>query len=130
MFNTNLTHYFCIEKTLGHRQTQSGPLAIDRAGNLFFGASPTTLACWSPNSSNYSPATIRKLMNSPETLQFVSGIKVIRNLQNIEELWVVTNRLQKFYTGTMDFNQTNFRIQAVRVDQLVNSRGCIGTMLF
>lgn len=115
---------------MGHRQTQSGPIAIDRSGNIFFGASPTTLACWSPNSSYYSKATIKQLFNNSETLQFVSGIKVIKNVKNVEELWIVTNRLQKFMTGTMDNSETNFRIQAVRVDLLTNGRGCLGTMFF
>lgn len=103
-------------------------MAMDRNGNIFFGVS-TKLVCWSPNNSNYSPSTIRGLIDNRDTLQFISGIKVIRNVQGVEELWIVSNRLQKFFTGTMDYTETNYRIQAARVDQLTNGRGCFGNMV-
>lgn len=42
-----------------------------------------------------------------------------------EELWVLSNRFQKSKTDTMNPNEVNFRIQNVRIDELLNGDECI-----
>lgn len=58
------------------------------------------------------------------TLQFVSGIKVIRNSDGSEELYVTSNRLQKFVAGTMDFTEINFRILTGNLTALIAGTVC------
>lgn len=67
---------------------------MDRNGNLFFGLlDPISIACWNSKKA-YNKANIRYLVRNDETLQFVSGMKIVINTAGDEELWFVTNRLQ------------------------------------
>lgn len=67
---------------------------MDKNGNLFFGLmEPISLACWNSKKA-YNKANIRILVTNNETLQFLSGMKIVINTQGDEELWFVTNRLQ------------------------------------
>lgn len=43
-----------------------------------------------------------------------------------QELWVLTSSFQKFMTATMSSNETNFRIQAGYVDELIRGTKCNG----
>lgn len=82
-------------KVLGSRGTQSAASAIDSNGNLFFGLNTmNALACWDTAKRPLARAAIKTLVKDDEKLQFAAGMKVIRNTQNEDELWIVTNRFQ------------------------------------
>lgn len=79
---------------LGSRVSQSAAEAMDRNGNLFFGLmNPIAIACWD-SSRPYTPENMRIVVRNDQTLQFSSGVKVIRNKKDKEELWVLTCRFQ------------------------------------
>lgn len=80
---------------LGPRGSQSAASAIDSNGNLFFGLNNVNaLACWDTTRRPLTRAAVRTLIQDETTLQFASGMKVIRNSDGEEELWIVTNRFQ------------------------------------
>lgn len=67
---------------------------MDRNGNLFFGLmDPISLACWN-SKKPYNKPNIRLLVINNETLQFISGMKIVINSAGYEELWFISNRLQ------------------------------------
>lgn len=68
--------------------------AMDSNGNLFFVLmNPLALVCWD-STTKYSTENIRVLVQNDVTLQFASGLKVIKNLDGNEELLITTIRLQ------------------------------------
>lgn len=67
---------------------------MDCSGNLYFVLlNPIALACWD-SETPYTTQNIKILVQNDETLQFGSGLKIIKNLDGIEELWVTTIRFQ------------------------------------
>lgn len=82
-------------KVLGPRGAPSAASAIDSNGNLFFGLnSLNSLACWDTTKKPLNRAAVKTLVKDDEKLQFSSGMKVIRNTDGDEELWIVTDRFQ------------------------------------
>lgn len=70
---------------------------MDSRGNLYFGLmDPIAIACWD-STLPYKKQNIRLVARNPNTLQFPTGMKVIRNFLGDEELWTVTNRLQVIF---------------------------------
>lgn len=111
-------------KNLGYRGVQCAAEAIDSRGNIYCGImEPLTIFSWNINTP-YQRKFFREVVTSPEKLQFASGMKVVRNKQGQEELWATTNRIQKTYAGTMNFNEVNFRILSGNLNQL--NGGIIG----
>uniref|UniRef100_T1E2M1 Putative yellow salivary protein n=1 Tax=Psorophora albipes TaxID=869069 RepID=T1E2M1_9DIPT len=112
-------------RVIGRRTSQSAPEAMDSNGNMFFGLlNQMSIGCWD-STTNYNPSNIRVVSQNQETLQFPSGLKVIRNRKGIEELWVLSCRFQKVMTGSLNVNETNFRIQAIQIPELLDgSRSC------
>lgn len=67
---------------------------MDSNGNLFFVLmNPLALACWD-SSLPYTNENIKIVLQNDATLQFASGLKIIKNLFGQQELWVLTNRFQ------------------------------------
>lgn len=67
---------------------------MDRNGNLFFVLmDPIAVVCWD-SSTPYTIENIKIVLQNDATLQFASGVKVIKDLNGQEELWVMTNRFQ------------------------------------
>lgn len=67
---------------------------MDSNGNLFFVlVNPMALVCWD-SSTPYTIDNIKVIYRDDETLQFASGVKIVRNAIGIEELWIMTNRFQ------------------------------------
>jgi hypothetical protein len=84
-------------KTIGVRRIQTAAQAMDRNGNLFFVLlDPLAIACWD-SSTQYNRDNIRIVYQNYQTLQFASGVKIVENLFDIEELWIVTNRFQVIF---------------------------------
>ncbi|XP_060521668.1 major royal jelly protein 3-like isoform X2 [Cylas formicarius] len=108
----------------GQRKTQSAAEAIDSNGIMFFGLlSDTQIACWNIE-IEYHPKNFDVVASDVTSLQFPSGIKVIKNNEGIDELWVMTSRFQKIANGNLNPNETNFRILAGRVDDLLVGKKC------
>lgn len=67
---------------------------MDCYGNLFQGlTSPTAVSCWD-STLPYCKQNMRIVSYNYQTLQFSSGLKVIKNIYNQEELWVLSCRFQ------------------------------------
>ncbi|KFB53641.1 AGAP004549-PA-like protein [Anopheles sinensis] len=106
-------------RPIGIRPSQSVAEAMDSNGNLFFGLlSQNAIACWD-STTPYNPANMRIVSQNSEKLQFPSGVKIVRNRKGVEELWVLTCRFQKVMTGSLNTNQTNFRIQAIQIPEVL-----------
>ena len=82
--------------SIGTRGIQTAAQAMDSNGNLFFVLmNPIALACWD-SSTPYSTKNIKIVLENRATLQFASGLKIAKNLQGSEEIWIMTNRFQVY----------------------------------
>ncbi|CAH1979419.1 unnamed protein product [Acanthoscelides obtectus] len=110
----------------GKRSTQSAAEVIDSKGTMYFGLNgKQELACYDTKSENYGArSSMRIIEHNDETLQFISGVKVVKNSKGIEELWAVTTPFQKVYTDTVDTKEINFRILGAKIDDLAYGTGC------
>ncbi|XP_037026149.1 major royal jelly protein 1-like [Bradysia coprophila] len=109
---------------LGSRVSQSAAQAMDKNGNLFFGLmDPIGVACWD-SSKPYTRNNMRLVTQNDEKLQFASGMKVVLNRKNKEELWVLTCSLQRVMTGSISSKVVNFRVQAIQIDELLSGSEC------
>lgn len=100
------------------RTSQSAAEAMDRNGIMYFGhMNPPKIMCWN-TATEYAPHNHKDIANDKETLQFASGVKIVTNAQNLQELWVLTSSFQRVMTGTLSSNRTNFRILAENLSSL------------
>lgn len=108
------------------RSSQSVAQAMNHDGVLFYGLlSDLAIGCW--NSKHYPQFEGKNneiIVRNPETLQFPSGLKIITSKKGKQELWVISVSFQKYMSGTLHSNETNFRIQAGFVDELVRGTKC------
>lgn len=103
----------------GRRKSQSAAEAIDKNGIMYFGSmSDVTLNCWD-TSTPYGPKYINVLDDNKNSMQFLSGIKIIRSKNSDEDLLVVSSRFQKLATGRLNTNETNFRIMTAPINRNV-----------
>lgn len=113
-----------VFKNLGYRGVQCGAEAMDSRGNLYCCLmEPISIFAWNINTP-YQKKFFKDVVTNPEKLQFASGMKVIKNRLGQEELWVSTNRLQKIYAGTIDWNQVNFRLLVANINEF--NGGAVG----
>ncbi|KAM7363837.1 L-dopachrome tautomerase yellow-e [Cochliomyia hominivorax] len=97
-------------KVLGQRSSECVVSAMDSNNNMFCVTfNPIELIMWNVNKP-YNKLSFKKIPISSSELQFVSGMKVVRNHQGNEELWMLSNKFQKLATGSQNFNEVNFRI--------------------
>lgn len=83
---------------------------MDSNGNLFFGLmDPIGIACWD-SSEPYTRNNMRLVARNDETLQFASGMKVVLNKKQKEELWVLTCRFQVRHLEIRDSADNNFNL--------------------
>lgn len=109
-------------RPIGRRPSQAAAQAMDSNGNLFFGlVEQNAIACWD-STTPYHSSNLRIVSQNSETLQFAGGVKIIRNRKGNEELWVLTCRIQKLFTGSLNTNETNFRIQAIQIPELLGGK--------
>lgn len=81
-------------RTIGTRESQCPAEAMDSNGNLFFVlTNPIALACWD-SSTPYTQSNIQIIHRNDVTLQFASGLKIVKNILGQDELWILTNRFQ------------------------------------
>ncbi|XP_050459219.1 protein yellow-like isoform X1 [Cataglyphis hispanica] len=110
------------------RSSQSAAQGMDQNGILFFGLlSDLAIGCWnSITHPEYGGTNTEIVVVNPDTLQFPSGLKIITAKHGRQELWVLTSSFQKYMVATMNANETNFRIQAGYVDELIRGTKCNG----
>ncbi|XP_030380459.1 protein yellow-like [Scaptodrosophila lebanonensis] len=105
---------------LGRRKSECAASAMDSFNNLYcVSFNPIKLFVWNVN----TPYNLRNFGNLPaksDELQFVSGMKVVRNSAGQEELWLLSNRFQKISRGTINANEVNFRILKRPLDDVQN----------
>lgn len=91
---------------VGTRQSQATAEAMDSYGNLFFGLEdPIAVACWD-SEKPFTRENIQIVARNNQNLQFVSGLKVIRNKKGKEELWAISCRFQVIYFMVSDISIT------------------------
>ncbi|XP_033223837.1 major royal jelly protein 1-like, partial [Belonocnema kinseyi] len=106
--------------------SQTTAQAFSSEATLFFGITEQiAIGCWNQY-RNLVPENIKIVAQDDETLQFASGVKVIpKSITGTEEkLLVATNRYQKIALGTMNFNESNFRILTQSVQKLIRGTKC------
>lgn len=90
----NAESYSTEFQELGTRQSQAIAQAMDSNGNLFFGLEdPIAIGCWDFERP-FTRDNMRIVAQNDQTLQFVSGMKVILNKKGKEELWSLSCRFQ------------------------------------
>ncbi|KAH8381868.1 hypothetical protein KR009_000683, partial [Drosophila setifemur] len=111
--------------SLGRRGIQCASHAISRNGFLFCGfLDPIGIFAWDIRTP-YNPTNVQLIALNPEILQFVSGMKIVRRpTDGREELWLLSDRLQKIFAGTIDYREINYRVLRCDVDDLLQGRGC------
>lgn len=103
------------------KQSQSTVIAMDKNGVLFYSLlSPPAVACWNWETP-FRPDQQPIIDNDPTTLEFIAEMRIFD-----DELWILTNRFPKFYTGVIDWNDTNFRILTVRIEDAIKGTICEG----
>ncbi|XP_068152724.1 uncharacterized protein [Drosophila tropicalis] len=110
-------------KVLGRRGVQCGAMAISQEGIWFCGfLEPIAIYGWNIRTP-YTNSNLKLLAHNPQTLQFISGMKIIRRPSDgAEELWVLSNRLQKAFTGALNYSEINYRVQRCDVDDMLQGR--------
>lgn len=83
---------------IGKRSSQATAEAMDKNGNLFFGLeNPIAIACWDAEKP-FTGENLKIVVEDNQTLQFVSGLKIIPNKKGKQELWATSCRFQvKFF---------------------------------
>ncbi|XP_034933720.1 protein yellow-like [Chelonus insularis] len=114
------------------RSSQAGAQAMDKYGVLFYGLmSDTAIGCWNSKSHpEFGGKNLDVLVVDTETLQFVSGLKIITAPDGRDELWVITPSFQKVMTGSLNPREINFRIQAAYTNELVVGTKCAASSTF
>ena len=81
-------------KEIGSRRSQNTIQSMDSNENLWFVLiEPLAIACWD-SSTAYNHNNIKIVLRDDKTLQFASGLKLIKNLSGLEELWITTICIQ------------------------------------
>ncbi|XP_067626551.1 dopaminechrome tautomerase-like [Eurosta solidaginis] len=123
-WNNGLDSVLSKFSVLGKRGVQCAASAMTSAGVLLCGHyEPIGLFGWDIRTP-YTPENRILLAHNPIALQFVSGLKVIKNPWGREEVWMLSNRVQRAFTGTINFNEINYRILRCGVDELLQGRPC------
>jgi Major royal jelly protein len=85
-------------KIIGPRGSAAAASVIDSNGNLFFGMNNVNaLACWDTTKRPLTHKAVKVLIRDDDKLQFAAGMKIIRNSENEDELWIMTNRFQVMF---------------------------------
>ncbi|XP_050667032.1 protein yellow-like isoform X2 [Leptidea sinapis] len=107
------------------RPNQSAAEAMNKDGILFFGLmEPPSIWCWN-SATEFGPKNFHQIAMNRETLQFASGLKIIKNVKGEEELWVLTSSFQRVMTGSLNSNRVNFRIHAEKISNILEDSLCL-----
>lgn len=103
---------------------QSSGEAMDRKGVLFFNlVTRDSIGCWNSRQPyGYVINRIAIVGFSIKSLNFPNDIKIDHEMS--QNLWVLSNKLQQYLYGELDFNVYNFRIITAPTDELVQGTIC------
>lgn len=97
---------------------------MDQSGILYFGMmDPPSVWCWN-TATEFHAKNFHAVAINQETLQFASGLKIVRNSKGEEELWVLTSSFQRVMTGSLSSDRINFRIHAEKVPTILENTPC------
>lgn len=102
---------------MGSRGTQSVNEAMDKNGNLYFGlADPIGIGAWNIR-TEYKRENIRIVLQDDDLYQYPADLQVIENCDGEEELFILSDKMQKFNTGTMTSDEVNFHLISINVER-------------
>lgn len=108
----------------GQRSSQTAAEAVSDQGIMIFGLiKESQIACWDTR-TEYGTRNFDIVANNQITLQFPSGIKILKNRKGEQEVWIMTSRFQKVANGSLDPKDSNFRIQAGKLEDLLFGTKC------
>ncbi|KAK6643300.1 hypothetical protein RUM43_004805 [Polyplax serrata] len=105
------------------RKAQSAAQAFDKNGILYFGMVDNSLSCWN-HRNPFTRENIHEIQKDNVNLQFASGLKVVTNGDDEEEIWLITNRFQITMVDQLDPTETNFRILKGNLEELTRNTRC------
>ncbi|KAM8713989.1 hypothetical protein ACLKA7_014189 [Drosophila subpalustris] len=109
---------------LGKRGSQCVAAAMSETGMLLCGlVQPPSIVAWNIRQP-YKHDNLALVIQDENRLQFTSGMKIVRNHEGKEELWTLSNRLQKAFGSGLNFKEVNFRIQKCGVHELLSGLPC------
>ncbi|KAL7737046.1 hypothetical protein ACLKA6_005267 [Drosophila palustris] len=109
---------------LGKRGSQCVGAAMSETGMLLCGlVQPPSIVAWNIRQP-YKHENLALVIQDENRLQFTSGMKIVRNHEGKEELWTLSNRLQKAFGSGLNFKEVNFRIQKCGVHELLSGLPC------
>ncbi|XP_013102514.2 protein yellow isoform X2 [Stomoxys calcitrans] len=109
---------------VGKRGIQCTVSEMSPQGYLLCGFfDPIALVGWDIRTS-YTAEHRFVLAENAETLQFIGGLKIAPNAQGKLEVWILSNRAQKFFSGTNNFHEVNYRILKCGLDELLLGLPC------
>lgn len=102
---------------MGSRGTQTINQAMDKNGNIYFGLSdPIGIGAWNIR-TEYKRENIRLVLQDDDLFQYAADLQVAENCDGEEELFILTDRMQKYNTGTMCSDEVNFRLISINIER-------------
>ncbi|CAG0916960.1 unnamed protein product [Notodromas monacha] len=92
-----------VVSLVGTKASQTDGMVLDSNGRLYFGLmSQMGIAVWNSTDADFEP----ELIVTGEVFEWIDTFAI----DSEGFLWVTTNKLNRFFNGTLDVNDTNFRI--------------------
>ncbi|KAJ8678880.1 hypothetical protein QAD02_014667 [Eretmocerus hayati] len=113
---------------INYLPSQATVMAFSSQGTLFYGlTTEISIGCWNMR-KQFTQKNFKIALTDTERLQFVSGIKVIRDPYSFvgleEYLLITSNRLQLTMLGKQNLEEVNFRIMRVSVREIIENTEC------
>ncbi|KAG5332390.1 MRJP2 protein, partial [Acromyrmex heyeri] len=112
-----------LTQLAGTLSGQTGPIASEQCAIFFSNIPETSILCQDTGKEFHSTNTEVIAQNS-DLLQFPSGMKVVNHRKS---LMILTNRIQRVITDTLNLNETNFRILTMDVEVIRNETNCFAS---
>ncbi|XP_017835554.1 major royal jelly protein 3-like [Drosophila busckii] len=103
---------------VGNRNSACAASAMDSRNNVYcVNFNPIQLFVWNTKTP-YKKRCFINLPGPSSWLEFVSGMKVVKNAMGEEELWLISIRYQKTINNKLNFNENNYRIVRRSLDDI------------
>ncbi|KAJ8678877.1 hypothetical protein QAD02_014664 [Eretmocerus hayati] len=130
--NTRVLERSTFGQTIAYRSSpgmlpsQATVMGVTSYGTIIFGlTNELALGCWN-RYRDMDPRNLGIIAQDAKRLQFISGLKVLseNRTNGVEEVWILSNRLQKLWSGSMNYDDVNFRVMKSPVDDLIRDTIC------
>ncbi|XP_011291279.2 major royal jelly protein 1 [Musca domestica] len=109
---------------VGQRGVQCTVSAMTPHGYLLCGfLNPIGIVGWDIRKP-YTAENRITLAENHKTLQFIGGLKIAPNAEGKLEVWMLSNRAQKFFSGTNNLKEINYRVQKCGLNELLLGLPC------